>query len=332
MKLGNIVRRSRKDGVPETPGPELYGSLIATLGALGTGIVAWDGGAESVVWANKAAHDLLGARIDEVPDHVQKLLPVQGQPYAGIEVISDESAHYDRSLVLEDGSMRVLEVAARPWFQSMTILSFRDVTERRKLEGFRDRFVASAAHELRTPLTPVIGLIKVLQKSWRRMDEATIDESLAILDRGCGRLLTLVTNLLDLSRLESGRFDLDLTSVQLQPLIEDVVASLTTGKDIYIDVDDITVLANTFAIRISAEKVFPSSARVTVSDDGPGVAPEVEARLFEAFARGPASDGGTGLGLTIAQTFARACGGTLSYQHTDAGTSFIATLPLGADA
>jgi two-component system, OmpR family, phosphate regulon sensor histidine kinase PhoR len=348
VRFKNIEIRSLRNVAEDDPGAEMYGSLIASLGALGTGMIVWDGEAAKVEWANKAAAELLNGVHDETAS-VKTLLPSWAHLNPEIVIVAPgDGATYDRTVRMEDGSARTFEVAAKGWKDGRTIVAFRDVSDRRRLEEFRDRFVASAAHELKTPLTPVAGLIKTLKRGWRDLTDVERDDALNVLERQSQRLLNLVQHLLDLSRLEAGKFDLEMTTVLIPDVIEHVVSAMDPDEAarIQLDVlDDLEVHANAMAVEQILTNLLTNAARyggesirvitrrdvgrasISVTDDGPGIPASLVPRLFEPFARAGGTRSGSGLGLSIARLFAEACGGTLNYHPGTTGATFTLVLP-----
>ncbi len=232
-----------------------------------------------------------------------------------------------------------------------------DVTQLRQLESIRKDFVANASHELRTPVASMRSAAETLRGAMDDPDAAR--PFLEIIERNAGRLHQLVEDLLDLSRIESREFRL-----QMEPLDLGVFAELMTksysrlaqDKGIRLEVDDnargILALADRRAMEQivgnlldNAIKYCPHGAtvhlrpdvqgdkvRMTVSDTGPGIPPQHLPRLFERFYRVDAGRsrelGGTGLGLAIVKHLVEAMGGTVSVEsEAGLGTIFSFTLP-----
>jgi len=230
----------------------------------------------------------------------------------------------------------------------------QDITERKKEEEFRERFIANAAHELRTPLTSMLGFVEILSQRRHHMSDEKIDEAFDVMARGGRRLAVLVKNLLDLSKLQLGHSDIELQSVPLKPVIDDVVEATPPphGSTVEVNVDGglkvvadperlDQVVANllTNAYRYGGKEVTIEAAadgdevELSVADDGPGVEDELIPQLFEPFTRGRASTnvGGSGLGLAIVKMLVEACGGRIWYAGSrGAGARFCITLERAA--
>jgi two-component system, OmpR family, sensor kinase len=216
----------------------------------------------------------------------------------------------------------------------------------------QQRFVADASHELRTPLTTVRGNIELLQ---RQPPMATEDQAEVMADTRdeVDRLIRLVNQLLLLARTDAGP-KLRCEPLALEPLMEDVCRQarlLAPKREIVCEVaDDTVVLADRDALKQvllilldNAQVHTPPGAAIrmqtglddghvtiSVADQGPGIAPNVLAHIFERFYRGDASrtGRGTGLGLAIAKELVEAQDGTISASSkVGQGTLFAITLP-----
>ncbi len=203
----------------------------------------------------------------------------------------------------------------------------RDVTRLRHLENMRTEFVANVSHELRTPLTSVKGFVETLLDGGLENKEAT-KRFLTIIYQETDRLNRLISDLLDLSRLESGETELKRTRVYLAPLVEEVRQTLQTRLDqkelsfsvelgptpVWADEDQIReVIVN---LLDNAIKYTPAGGSIKVTevengemqefivcDTGIGIPKENIPRIFERFYRVDKARsremGGTGLGLSI---------------------------------
>jgi signal transduction histidine kinase len=225
----------------------------------------------------------------------------------------------------------------------------------RELAKMQDEFISTVSHELRTPLGFIKGYVTTLLRDDQKWDDATRNEFLRIVDDEADRLRELIDNLLDSSRLESGRLGMTCESTRLVSVIRDTamrVRSLHPELDLTLETPDelpivqvdatriAQVLDNLLSnavkyapgapvtIRASAE---PDCIRIEVSDRGPGIPPEHLGRLFERFFRVPARSGGvrgTGLGLHICRKIVEAHGGQISAEsRVDEGTTFSFTIP-----
>jgi PAS domain S-box-containing protein len=227
----------------------------------------------------------------------------------------------------------------------------QDITERKRQEEFRDRFIADAAHELRTPLTTVVGFIELLEKSWQTLSEERLQAIMEQLSLAGGRMSDLVNNLLDLSRLQQGQLRLKPENVEIARVAANIVKTVPPPDGTFIDmqvgngaaafVDPQSleqVLSNllTNAYRYGGPRVVvmahedDDAVLLSVTDDGPGVEQSVLPHLFSPFARGPNASraGGSGLGLAIIKGLVEASGGAIWHAAvTPTGARFNVRLP-----
>jgi len=222
--------------------------------------------------------------------------------------------------------------------------------ELRRLNELKSQFAALASHELRTPVAAIYGAIETLEAREHELTPLQRHELRRMLARQAKRLYELVENLLDLSRLEADAIRIEPIEIGVRGRVEEIVAAVfETADDVEIDVpDDLRVMVDPQAFdRILSNLVanasrhgappFRVSARreagelsVAVEDHGGGIAPEFIGSLFERFTRGVTrASEGAGLGLSIAQSYARAHGGTLVYEPArPSGARFRLGLPV----
>ena len=216
-----------------------------------------------------------------------------------------------------------------------------------RLDELRANFVAIASHELRTPATSVYGVLKTLFERDAQLDEGLRREMLRVGVEQGERLTRLLEELLDLSRL-----DIRGVSVRPRPLVlasvlgEIVSEALPTGTSVEVHVpEDLVVVADRLvldrvvfnllgnALRYGAEPITLTARagnadlQITVEDSGEGVAEEIRLSLFERFARTESTNVGSGLGLSIARSYARAHGGDLVHEPGTTGARFTLTIP-----
>jgi two-component system phosphate regulon sensor histidine kinase PhoR len=230
---------------------------------------------------------------------------------------------------------------------------FYDITEMKQAERIRIEFVGNVSHELRTPLTTINGYLQTLSADFQsgRLDQA--QEFLDIVRQNVGRLKNLVEDLLDLSSLESGK-ELRLETVDVRDITESVLSQVNTkNHKIRIDYgfDHMTadpgrmeqVLRNLMenAVRYVPEgrniridwRLGPNGTHeLHVIDDGPGIAPEHQARLFERFYRideaRARETGGTGIGLSLVKHIVQRHGGQVIVRsRLGKGSEFICEFP-----
>ena len=211
-----------------------------------------------------------------------------------------------------------------------------------------DDFVSIVTHELRTPLTAVQGGAAVLREHWRDLPPETVEELLAGIDRQAGRMGALVTDLLELSRLDRGTLRLEVLPVPLREVVGSALhRAPTNGTSIEVEVDeDLVVTADGLRLRRVLEELVANAtgsgaARVTVTadvrdgevdlvvaDDGPGVPAPIAPDMFDRFVRGATGDAnGWGLGLALVRELTEAQGGRVAYEPNEpSGARFTVTL------
>ena len=206
-----------------------------------------------------------------------------------------------------------------------------------RLDQLKLNFVAVASHELRTPATSVYGITATLRQHAGELTEETRTELEETLWVQVNRLRLLIEQLLDLSRLDAKAISIEPQPIGLRALLSEVAAETTRDQDVRIDVaEGLEVHADRLALerimgnlvgnalRYGAPPVvvrahpMDTYLRVSVEDGGEGVPPELVPRLFERFERGTVGEG-SGLGLSIAQAYARAHGGDLVYDRSERG-------------
>ena len=224
--------------------------------------------------------------------------------------------------------------------------------ELRRLNELKSQFAALASHELRTPVAAIYGAVQTLDERAAELSPGQQAELRRMLTQQAKRLFELVENLLDLSRLEADSLVISPTEIDVRERLEEIVEVTVNGsREIRIEVPaglhavvDVQafdrILSNLLAnaLRHGAPPYFVFAAStngelsITIEDRGSGVADEFVGSLFERFTRGatPSSEG-AGLGLSIAQSYARAHGGTLTYQPAEPyGARFRLNLPVAA--
>jgi len=259
-----------------------------------------------------------------------------------------------------DGSLFPLELVITGTVvdgEPLFIAIGQDVTERKEIERLKDEFISVVGHELRTPLTSIRGSLGLLEGgiAGELPDEAA--EMVSIARSNTDRLVRLVTDILDIERIEAGRADLELRSVTARELLDTarrVVQAVADDAGVPLETDDaggavladpdriVQALTNLIGnalkfspagapVRISAREEG-GSVRFTVADQGRGIPPEQLEAIFERFRQVDASDrrekGGTGLGLAIARAIVDEHGGRIwAESQLGSGTRFHVTLP-----
>ena len=330
--------------------------LTAVLDTMADGIVVVEADGR-VSLMNQAAQLLLDVRTTEI----------QGTPLSEIardhellELVSSSLQSYEmRQAHLELlRQRRLVSAIAIPLGGDGegVLLSLHDLTAFRQLETTRREFVSNVSHELRSPLASIRSMIETLSGG-ALDDRQTAADFVARIEQDVRRMDTLVSELLELSRLESGQIALDLRPLSLKPIAADTAAafhdrSTGLGVDVSIEIPDDLPLVSGESEKIgqvltnlmdNALKFTPPGGRITmsalpdhrnviarVSNTGDGIAPEHLPHLFERFYKVDRSrrDLGTGLGLAIVKHIVLAHGGEVDVQSSlGEGATFTFTLP-----
>jgi len=233
------------------------------------------------------------------------------------------------------------------------------LSSRQASEAKVRRFVSDASHELRTPLASIRGYAELTRRGPHQLPE-DVTHSLSRIESESVRMTTIVEDLLLLARLDEGR-ELESDPVDLTRILLDTVGDASAAGpdhdwDLDLPEDPVTVPGDDARLRqvvvnllANARTHTPAGTRVVaslavegagsdghavirVTDDGPGIPPDLQASLFERFVRGDGSrarsTGGTGLGLAIAQAIASAHHGAVWVESEPGRTVFGVRLPL----
>ena len=237
----------------------------------------------------------------------------------------------------------------------------RDEAER--LNRLKDEFLATASHELRTPLNAILGWSQLLQKM--RDDPETLQQGLETIERNAKAQAQLVEDLLDVSRIITGKLRLDVKRISLIPVVQaalETVRPAANAREIQLDarLDESAgmvlgdpsrlqqvvwnLLSNSIKftprrgrVTVTVERV-ESSVQITIQDTGQGITPEFLPHMFTAFRQADASTtrqhGGLGLGLAIVRHLVELHGGTVDADSPGLGhgSTFHVRLPVKAVA
>jgi two-component system phosphate regulon sensor histidine kinase PhoR len=323
--------------------------LTSVVEALDEGVITLDS-AQRVTRINAAARTILG--VTRPAPFTVDLLPRSRELRQALD--SAIGGHSAEPVEATIGS-RTLSIVARPLQKGEgTVLALFDLTRVKRLELIRRDFVANVSHELRTPLTVITGFAETLADDgipaeMRQQFAATIRTH-------AERMRRIVDDLLDLSRLESGRWTPRSTTVDLRAIADEVANTYRPSRDeltldTEISAGAETLFADPTAVRQILSNLVDNSLRHTesgavtifterdnggiwigVRDTGVGIAPVHLTRIFERFYRadpGRAREsGGTGLGLAIVKHLVDAHGGTVKVEsEVGKGTTISAYFP-----
>ncbi|NJN39731.1 MAG: response regulator [Gammaproteobacteria bacterium] len=243
---------------------------------------------------------------------------------------------------------------------------FEEVQEKsRELEiasQHKSQFLANMSHELRTPMNAIIGVSEMLLEDARDLGKPDDIEPLERILRAANHLLELINEILDLSKIEAGKMELELDTFDVAPLVEEVAMIVGPMAEKNANRIEVDCQAGLGAMRADATRIrqallnlasnavkFTERGVVTftaareveggrdwivlrVTDSGIGMTPEQTARLFQDFTQADTSTtrkyGGTGLGLAISRRFCRMMGGDITVESALAkGSIFTIRLP-----
>ena len=364
-------------GISSLPdGPVPIGSLVFA-DELPDGVVVADEAGRIVVF-NRVAARLTGLDPAEViGKFVFDVLPlrdadgrdwwVYADPYHGLPT---RSRHPERSLYLADGTEILVSVGyvreerakngtRGPRAVRRLVISLRGAQQRARLERSRAELVSTVAHELRSPLTSVKGFTATLLNKWGRFTDDQKRVMLETVNADADRVTRLITELLDVSRIESGRMEVHRQLVDLPDRASKIIAGRVAAGDAedrfrlevrgglpeaWLDADKIDqILSNLVenAVRHGAGTVTIvvepayldgeagqlNAVAVSVRDQGEGISPDVAPRVFRQFWRGKPRGGGrrgqhgggTGLGLYIVKGLVEAHGGMIGVRRAPGG-------------
>lgn len=233
----------------------------------------------------------------------------------------------------------------------------RDITERRKIEQMKDRFISAVTHELRTPLTSISGYADLALSDKSGPLNKEIRNVLEVIKRNTDRLISITDDLLDIRRMESGKLKLSISSLNLKEIVDhcsvEIKPFLKAKQELHIQVPDVLPSIQGDRVRLSqvlmnllsnAAKFTPEGGnirlsvkdeegmvKVQVSDTGIGIRNEDLERVFEPFAaiQKPTYIKGTGLGLSVTKGLVNAHGGQIiaTSDGEGKGATFTFTLP-----
>ncbi|MBC8498339.1 PAS domain S-box protein [Candidatus Bathyarchaeota archaeon] len=326
------------------------------------------------MWVNRAFERFFAViEEDLIGRDLKEMLPHSGRVFdnpSGLLSRLIEASNY------EDPSSRENVVQRWPRIRNIEVYStlvrndldeelgilcvFRDVSREREVERMQSEFVALVSHELRTPLTSIEGYVDMLlDGDAGGLNKLQLD-FLNVVKRNSDRLTTLVSDLLDVSRIESGSIKLRWETFDIKDLIKDVVGNLRSqfeakgqrlsvdlrggGSNVSGDVGRITQVftnlltnANKYtpeggAVRVSSRR-GDRRIEISIADTGIGLSSEDQARLFTKFFRSDDPSiraiGGSGLGLWLSRSLVEMHGGEISFtSEVGKGSTFTVRLPL----
>ena len=333
--------------------------LSAILDHAAESILIFDGEGR-IERANPAAASLFGVEPARLPGRaLSELLPSLSNPAEALRAQPSEliGRHAEGHPLELEISLSQYELAGQLRFIGI----LRDIGQRKRIERLKSEFVSTVSHELRTPLTSIKGSLGLLAGGVAGPLPETAVSLLQIAQSNSERLISLVNDILDIEKLESGQAGLHLEALELRHQLQQALAHNQGYADsfaVHLRLDDQRLPADcrvhADALRLqqvlsnlisNAVKFSPPGqtveicaylkgqrAYVEVIDHGPGIDPDFQPRIFQKFAQADSSDtrqqGGTGLGLSICKTLIERMQGDIGFSSSAQGSCFYFCLPL----
>ncbi|MCJ0870450.1 ATP-binding protein [Streptomyces sp. AP-93] len=366
---------------PDAPeDPDGHGGEYAALGIdpddLPDGLVIADATGRVICFNSAAARITALVAGEALGLGIERALPLEDlegrrwwaltDPYGGL---ATRRGQPERNLLLPGGrevlvSARYVRTHPKGPVRRL-VVTLRGTEARRRTERSHAELIATVAHELRSPLTSVKGFTATLLAKWERFTDDQKRLMLETVDADANRVTRLIAELLDISRIDSGRLEVRRQPVDISTAVGRHVQALTANgqaperflvsvsrplPDLWADPDKIDqILGNllenavrhgegTVTIDVTPTSFANAAGKtekgtaVTVTDEGPGIPEESMGRVFTRFWRG-SKRGGTGLGLYIVKGIVEAHGGTIKVgRGPGGGAEFRFILPVGAPA
>jgi len=233
-----------------------------------------------------------------------------------------------------------------------------DITDAKLLERSKSELVAVASHQLRTPLTAMRGNVEMLvDESYGPLNKEQ-HEMLADIDISTTRLITMVNDMLDITKIERGTLDMVYEHVNIRSIIDSIISDLadySKRRDVVVTTDvpeDMTVYGDKSRIRQIIQNLIDNSVKyskapgqtnvsarvkenmveIIFMDDGVGIPAAEQSKIFGRFYRASnsvdVSSSGSGLGLYIVKSIVEQLGGNILFESEEnVGTTFFVTLP-----
>lgn len=333
--------------------------------------------------------EMLGRKMHDVTHHTRPDgAPFPSEECEGLQVLQKGTAlnEYEDAFIRRDGTFFDVVYSSSPLRSdgkvTGVVVVFRDISDRKRAEEERgrlleaeqearaeaenanrlkDEFLATLSHELRNPLNVVIGYAEILRRSDESQQHAFVVKAAETIRRNALAQSQLVSDLLDLSRLQMGKLSLDRQPVSLSTIIKDAIETVreeTSEKEISLelDLDPETLVVDGDPVRLgqiawnllnNAIKFTPAKGRVkialshdnelatlVVEDSGQGITPEFLPHVFEIFRQADATiarrKGGMGIGLALVKQLAELHGGVVRAESEGdgRGARFSVIVPL----
>ncbi len=348
----------------------------AILEAVADGVVVTDASLKITLF-NASAEKILGVRVDQIIGQpLERFSGVFGKSgKTWMETIQnwsqDATAYqmgetYADTILLDNDQVVAIHLAPVFWRNGFlgTVTIFRDITHQVQVDRMKSEFITNVSHELRTPLTSIKGYVDILLMGAGGQVTAQQVHFLNVVKENTQKLHILVDDLLDISRVESGKEQVTLQAVDLPEIIETVVKelrdrSVQENRPMTFAVEIPEHLPKAFGDRVRIQQVLralalngynytpengtvkvrasrsaPETLQLDVIDNGIGISAEVQPRIFERFYRGEdplvMRTSGTGLGLALSKILVEMMNGRIWFTSSGIpgeGSVFSFTLP-----
>ena len=328
-------------------------------------IISWNPGAERIY--GYRADEMIGRPISIlVPaDHPDELPRILARLRQGERI-----DHFQTTRIRKDGQRITVSVTISPVRDEQGRIAgasaiARDISAQqqavKEAMHLREEFISIAAHELRTPLATVFARLQLAERRLARpeIDIAAVRRDISLVHEAADRFHVLLNRLLDISRISSGRLELERTDTDVVDLVRTVSASFaeTSGHEIVVRASDDGTATRAAVDEVRIDEVLtnlldnalkyggrsgPIEVEVSgdthqvsfaVRDHGPGIAPNQRERIFRPFERGDERIPGVGLGLHVAREIVLLHAGRIAVEAPEGGGArFVVTLPKQMDA
>lgn len=374
----NSMRWNLKSAVEKLTEEEK--KMTAIVNSIAEGLILVDS-SNRVIHINPAAERLLNLSIDNIDKNIAEIIQNDelihifeenqrqislNKPAEQITLEQKETNFTSEVTLVQHDEKRVLRIIASPFLDEHgltlgTVYLFDDITREKEIDQMKSDFISLVSHELRTPLTSIIGFVSFILDGKAGAINNRQRNSLVRVQRQSKRLAALINDLLDISRIESGRIQIKQEPISILEIVaqrieeirpqadeKSIQLDLTTPESVPQMFGDEARLGQVFTNLIgNAIKFTPNNGEVNVKiqvggnllhveviDTGPGIPAEERQKVFDKFYQlsdiSTRQQGGSGLGLSIAKSIVEAHGGTLWIDdgNQGKGSNFQFVLPL----
>ena len=347
--LGEGIEELKADGVTEGTDLEALGVAFMADASTTLNLLA----AEDWIGAQQFTNDQLGPAFDalllEAVD-IRDTIKAQVEAHDDMLGTASNIARFLVAFFIPAAVIIVYRELVRR--QQHEVELERRLAVEREIAVSRDEFIANASHELRTPLTGIAGMAMLLEEDEAIRESDLATELVSVIIGESHDLERMVEDLLTTARLDAGALQFTFSDVSVCNEVNEAAASMMrAGLDVTVDTKPASIRADQLRFRQIVRNLLSNAKkyggpevkvegrvegrtyRVSVSDSGEGLDPEVAANAFQRFVhrgRQTATKDSVGLGLSIVKSLAEGMGGSVSYRHESGWTTFDVRLPLSA--